>query len=431
MTRAKQPEVAMETVVNLLKLRFSCKFFKNHTSDPFGTLSIKKDLFLQGHSELLEELFKVTKVLNKSFSKACLEAWDAANEYRFTKSVHSKTEQEKNNWLDLQAYGMKQLVMDVRVRAGRVSSDQSRQTPWMRSLISHYREPIGKPTMSACNVASPKRKLLVATVVQSSPDSPCSSWKGMSTPRAKKSPVVSSVESHVMKKMKVESSEKKRKRVDPSEKNGASKVESEKKRLKPAVKVEPYEKKNGASKVESEKKKKKATLEVESYEKEIGASKVESEKKRKASMEMEPYEKENGASKKRKKASMEMEPYEKENGASKVENEKKKRKKASMEVESYEKKKNGASKNEKKKKKNKASMEVESHEKKRKLASKSYEVESEKKKLQAKIDSKPVNEVMVGGKLIVAKKPSSSSSACMELGDKQKYALQMGSDVPC
>ena len=59
----------------------------------------------------------------------------------------------------------------------------------MRSLITQFREPLVM-AVPACNVA-PKQKpenLLVAPSVESSP---CSSWKGMSTPRAKKSSLCS------------------------------------------------------------------------------------------------------------------------------------------------------------------------------------------------------------------------------------------------
>ena len=114
MFRAKQTSVGQEACVDALKMSYNWKFHKFNQVDPMGIKASRKDAFLESHARMLKKLFDLSLVANKSFLKEVLLAFNEQTEGAF-----SKVHQEDQLWWDGQAYGLKQLFMEVRQRATR------------------------------------------------------------------------------------------------------------------------------------------------------------------------------------------------------------------------------------------------------------------------------------------------------------------------
>ena len=134
MFRAKQTSVGQEAWVDALKMSYNWKFHKFNQVDPMGIKASRKDAFLESHARMLKKLFDLSLVANKSFLKEVLLAFNEETEGAF-----SKVHKEDQLWWDGQAYGLKQLFMDVRQRATRVMKG-TRQPQWLMDLLSSYRD---------------------------------------------------------------------------------------------------------------------------------------------------------------------------------------------------------------------------------------------------------------------------------------------------
>ena len=134
MFRAKQTSVGQQAWVDALKMSYNWKFHKFNHVDPMGIKAKRKDAFLESHARMLKKFFDLSLVANKSFLKEVLLAFNEETEGAF-----SKVHQEDQLWWDGQAYGLKQLFMEVRQRATRVMKG-TRQPQWLMDLLSSYRD---------------------------------------------------------------------------------------------------------------------------------------------------------------------------------------------------------------------------------------------------------------------------------------------------
>ena len=131
----------------------------------------KKEKFLEGHCKFLEEAFKICIVVKKTTLLMAFKLFDDQVDHAFC-----KLKEGRDDWLEYQSYGCKQLWMEVRMRAQRVTKG-TRQPSWMQSLIASYKEASKRHLPKA----TPKKKGPAGWLVPTSVGS--SSW---STPVKKR-----------------------------------------------------------------------------------------------------------------------------------------------------------------------------------------------------------------------------------------------------
>ena len=134
-SRTKQADLTATELTRIFKAHFNWKWFSKHSTDPFGA-------FLEGHQELLEGIMERSLILNKVLIKEALTSFDEHVQSRFCSGLQ---DEEQQNFLEKQAYAIKQLQMDIRQRSARVGSQGLRQPSWLQALIDKHRKLASKP----------------------------------------------------------------------------------------------------------------------------------------------------------------------------------------------------------------------------------------------------------------------------------------------